>query len=204
MIVDARVVPNDSLIDCDVCIVGAGAAGITLAREFLGRRVQVVLLESGWLTPDAATQSLYTGEVTERRYFDLDFPDWGDEDDASDPTALIDEFEETFRRAVEIRLRADVPVVGYLSGGVDSAYVLATAAKVRGTPIPSFTIKVPHPELDEEANASITARAVGGAGLGEGGRKARHVHKPGTWRRGRHPALASFVSRRGIVRAADT
>ena len=68
-------------------------------------------------------------EPVERRYWDLDFPDWGDEDDASDPTALIDEFEETFRRAVEIRLRADVPVVGYLSGGVDSAYVLATACQ---------------------------------------------------------------------------
>ena len=72
MIVDAREVPNDSVIDCDVCIVGAGAAGITIAREFLGRSVQVVLLESGWLTPDAATQSLYAGEVTGRRYYELD------------------------------------------------------------------------------------------------------------------------------------
>jgi choline dehydrogenase-like flavoprotein len=72
MIVDARVVPNDSLINCDVCIVGAGAAGITIARELLGRPVQVALLESGWLTPDAKTQSLYAGEVTERPYFDLD------------------------------------------------------------------------------------------------------------------------------------
>ena len=72
MIVDARVVPNDSVIDCDVCIVGAGAAGITIARELLGRSVQVVLLESGWLTPDADTQLLYAGEVTERRYFQLD------------------------------------------------------------------------------------------------------------------------------------
>src|SRR6476620_2568735 len=102
-------------------------------------------------------------EPIERRYWDFDFPDWGDEQDAADPSALIDEFEATFQRAVEIRLRADVPVVGYLSGGVDSAYVLATAAKVRGTPIPSFTIKVPDPELDEEANAAVTARAVGGA-----------------------------------------
>src|SRR6476620_1855378 len=84
-------------------------------------------------------------EPIERRYWDFDFPDWGDEQDAADPSALIDEFEATFKRAVEIRLRADVPVVGYLSGGVDSAYVLATAAKVRGTPIPSFTIKVPDP-----------------------------------------------------------
>src|SRR6478736_1998190 len=101
--------------------------------------------------------------IEERRYWDFDVPDWGDEQHAADPNALIDEFEATFQRAVEIRLRADVPVVGYLSGGVDSAYVLATAAKVRGTPIPSFTIKVPHPELDEEANATVTARAVGGA-----------------------------------------
>jgi asparagine synthase (glutamine-hydrolysing) len=102
-------------------------------------------------------------EVVERRYWDFDFADWGDEDDAADPARLIDEFEAKFQRAVEVRLRADVPVVGYLSGGVDSAYVLATAAKVRGEPIPSFTIKVPDPQLDEEANASVTARAVGGA-----------------------------------------
>jgi choline dehydrogenase-like flavoprotein len=71
MILDARRIPNDSVIDCDVCIVGAGAAGITIAREFLGRPVQVVLLESGWLTPDADTQSLYAGAVTEQPYFDL-------------------------------------------------------------------------------------------------------------------------------------
>jgi asparagine synthase (glutamine-hydrolysing) len=102
-------------------------------------------------------------DPVERKYWDLDFPDWGDEDDPSDPTRLIDEFEAKFHRSVELRLRADVPVVGYLSGGVDSAYVLATAARVRGTPIPSFTIKVPHGELDEEANAAVTAGAVGGA-----------------------------------------
>ena len=58
-------------------------------------------------------------EVSEHRYWDFDFPDVGDEDDPADEAKLIDEFEATFRRAVEIRLRADVPVVGYLSGGVD-------------------------------------------------------------------------------------
>ena len=72
MIVDARALPDGSLIQCDVCIVGAGAAGITIAREFVGRRVQVALLESGWLAPDRKTQSLYAGDVTGRSYFDLD------------------------------------------------------------------------------------------------------------------------------------
>ena len=71
MFVDARSVPDASAIECDVCIVGAGAAGITIAREFLGRHIQVVLLESGWLTPDDETQSLYAGDVIERRYFEL-------------------------------------------------------------------------------------------------------------------------------------
>jgi len=101
--------------------------------------------------------------IEERRYWDLDFPDWGDEQDAADPTALIDEFEATFQRAVEIRLRADVPVVGYLSGGVDSAYVLATASKIAGRPLPSFTIQVPVRALDEAANARESSSHIGGA-----------------------------------------
>ena len=56
----------------------------------------------------------------EQKYWDFDFPDWGEEEVPTD-AAAIDAFEEAFARAVEIRLRADVPVVGYLSGGVDSA-----------------------------------------------------------------------------------
>jgi asparagine synthase (glutamine-hydrolysing) len=98
----------------------------------------------------------------ERKYWDFDFPDWGDEEDSADGRGLIDEFEATFQRAVEIRLRADVPVVGYLSGGVDSAYVLATAARVAGHPLPSFTVRVPDPSLDEVDGAMEASRAIGG------------------------------------------
>ncbi len=101
-------------------------------------------------------------EIAERKYWDFDFPDWGDEDDPQDETAPVDEFEARFTRATEIRLRADVPVVGYLSGGVDSAYVLATAAKVRGSPVPSFTIRVPERGLDEAAEARVTSSHIGG------------------------------------------
>ncbi len=100
-------------------------------------------------------------EIAERRYWDFDFPDAGEETDPADAKGLIDEFEATFRHAVDIRLRADVPVVGYLSGGVDSAYVLATASSVRGSPIPSFTIQVPGKGLDETSDALVTARHIG-------------------------------------------
>jgi asparagine synthase (glutamine-hydrolysing) len=101
-------------------------------------------------------------EPVEIKYWDFDFPDWGEEDDPADDAAAIDAFEETFARAVEVRLRADVPVVGYLSGGVDSAYVLATAARVAGKPLPSFTLRVPDPSLDETDHALEAANAVGG------------------------------------------
>lgn len=100
-------------------------------------------------------------EIRERRYWEFDFPDAGQEEDPADSEKLIDDFEATFRRAVEIRLRADVPVVGYLSGGVNSAYVLANASKLRGNPVPSFTIQVPGKGLDETDDALVTARHLG-------------------------------------------
>lgn len=100
-------------------------------------------------------------EVIERQYWDLDFPDAGHEDNPSNPKALIDEFEATFQRSVELRLRSDVPVVGYLSGGVDSAAVLAMASRIRGEPLPSFTIGFDDPKLDETAKAMAAARHIG-------------------------------------------
>lgn len=62
MILDARSVPSGTTIDTEVCIVGAGAAGITLARAFIGAPFRVVLLESGGMNFDLPTQELYDGE----------------------------------------------------------------------------------------------------------------------------------------------
>jgi len=97
----------------------------------------------------------------ERKYWDFDFPDWGEEEDSTHGHQQIDAFEAVFARAVEIRLRADVPVAGYLSGGVDSAYVLATAARVAGHALPSFTVRVPDLDLDEVDSALEASRAIG-------------------------------------------
>ncbi|MDQ1535067.1 MAG: hypothetical protein QOF28_2828 [Actinomycetota bacterium] len=61
---DANTVPRDTTVQADVCIVGGGAAGITLARELSKTRARVVLLESGNTTFDEATQALYDGVST--------------------------------------------------------------------------------------------------------------------------------------------
>ncbi len=62
MIVDARSVPAGSIVETELCIVGAGAAGITLAREFIDAPFRVVLLESGGLDYEPETQELYDGQ----------------------------------------------------------------------------------------------------------------------------------------------
>ena len=58
-LVDARAIPSGSTLAADVCIVGSGAAGITLARELDGSPLSVVLLEAGSLKrdPDVEAES---------------------------------------------------------------------------------------------------------------------------------------------------
>lgn len=72
MIIDARTLPNKEEIKADVCIVGAGTAGITLAREFIDKQFTVSILETGGLKPDPETQSLAWGENVGHPYFSLD------------------------------------------------------------------------------------------------------------------------------------
>jgi choline dehydrogenase-like flavoprotein len=69
--VDARRVASGERIEADICIVGGGAAGITLAREFAGSPVRVAVLESGGFEFDAPTQALYEGELAGIPYFPL-------------------------------------------------------------------------------------------------------------------------------------
>jgi asparagine synthase (glutamine-hydrolysing) len=111
-------------------------------------------LKLAWNDADEAA------EISEHTYWDLDFPDHGDEYDPPGEQ-LVDEFDATFNRAVELRLRADVPVTGYLSGGIDSAMVLAVASRHRSQAIPSFTVKITHPRLDETSRAMAASRAIG-------------------------------------------
>ena len=65
---DARDIDEGTELDCDVCVVGAGAAGITIARELDAAGVRTCLLESGGMRYEEGTQALYEGESVGDRY----------------------------------------------------------------------------------------------------------------------------------------
>ena len=68
MIIDSRTVAPGTTLQADLCIVGAGPAGITIAREFAGHPSRVILLESGGTTVREETQNLCRGSITGHTY----------------------------------------------------------------------------------------------------------------------------------------
>jgi choline dehydrogenase-like flavoprotein len=73
MLLDGRNIPNNGMNETDVCIIGGGAAGITLAREFAGARFKVSLFESGGYRFNHRTQLLYRAVNCGQTYYDIEF-----------------------------------------------------------------------------------------------------------------------------------
>lgn len=64
---DARAQSDDSIVECEVCIVGTGAAGVTAALQFEDSRHRVCVLEAGGMEPDPLTASVYDLECADLR-----------------------------------------------------------------------------------------------------------------------------------------
>lgn len=99
-----------------------------------------------------------TGEVTgPRSYWKLPAPH---EEPGLPESEWLDRIEDTLRDAVRIRLRSDVPLGVFLSGGIDSGLVAAFAAQ--STPgLGALTIGFPGEAVDESYLASATAAHLG-------------------------------------------
>lgn len=68
---------------------------------------------------------------------------------------------QTVKDAVRRQLVSDVPIGGFLSGGIDSPLIVAEMQKTSRTPISAFTIGVKNYEPDESADAARYAKAFG-------------------------------------------
>ncbi|MGI9418485.1 MAG: FAD-dependent oxidoreductase [Geminicoccaceae bacterium] len=71
MIRDFRSYDGDGDLHCDICIAGAGAAGVALALYLAERNHKVILLEAGGYDYDEADQDPYVGEVVGRPYHEI-------------------------------------------------------------------------------------------------------------------------------------
>src|SRR3954469_4906719 len=122
----------------------------------------IQLLTAGhYLSISPARGNGATAVVEERAFWEMDFPDQGDEERGDDPKRLVDDFEKLLLQAVEERLRADVPVGAYLSGGVDSGMMVALASHRKGPSINTYPARVREPDLDELDAATLSARHIG-------------------------------------------
>lgn len=69
---DGRLIPRGAALEVDICVIGAGAAGLTLALELNNLQTPVAVLESGGFEAEAATQALYAGTTIGQPYTSLD------------------------------------------------------------------------------------------------------------------------------------
>jgi len=96
-----------------------------------------------------------------RRYWKLTYADKLRVDTPRDEENLLAQLRELLRRAVAKRLRSDVPLGAFLSGGLDSSMVVAIMMELLGRPVKTFSIGFREPEYDESRYARLAAAHLG-------------------------------------------
>jgi asparagine synthase (glutamine-hydrolysing) len=95
------------------------------------------------------------------RYWDFDYPTAASFAKPRSDADYAAELRHALEEAVRLRLRADVPVGCYLSGGLDSCAALGLAARHHPDPIRAFTLTFDRAEYDEEKEAREMAALAG-------------------------------------------
>ena len=96
------------------------------------------------------------GAVTQRQYWTLRM---GEEPRSADDA--LEQFGERFQQAVRRQLVSDVPLGGFLSGGIDSAAVVTEMTRSANTPVRTFSAGFAAATFDERDAAAATAQLIG-------------------------------------------
>jgi asparagine synthase (glutamine-hydrolysing) len=96
------------------------------------------------------------GRARSERYWSLE-----PADDVLDEEEWVEAIRAAVHDAVRRRLVADVPLGALLSGGLDSAVVVAAMAAASSEPVRTFTVGFPDPRYDERALARLVASRFG-------------------------------------------
>src|ERR671933_2422588 len=95
------------------------------------------------------------GRLRVARYYDLRYPEMG-----AEPAHALDTLDDLMQTGVALRLRSDVPVGGYLSGGLDSSITCALAAMGSPHQLRTFSVTFDDPALDESAFQRLVAQQL--------------------------------------------
>lgn len=145
------------------------AAGLPAAWDDDGgfRALHMALPDDGTLyrgvkqLPPGHTLVMEDGELRIDRYWDLDFPSRLSTARRPSNAEAIHEVGGLLEDAVRVRLRADVPIACYLSGGVDSSAILGLAQRMSTAKIAAFTVAFEGEAYDESPVAREMAHAAG-------------------------------------------
>ena len=101
------------------------------------------------------TLSWCDGRIKIEKYWDIAFePKHAEKSDAE----FVEEWRELFKKSVELRLMADVPLGMFLSGGIDSSAICAVMSELVKEPIKTFSVGFKEREANEFEYARIVAR----------------------------------------------
>lgn len=101
---------------------------------------------------------LKDGALWLHRYYELDYPEMD-----AEPPDVIEQLDEIMLRSVGMRMRADVPIGAYLSGGLDSSITASLAACISPNTLRSFSINVEQSRYDESDSQRAVAAGIGSA-----------------------------------------
>ena len=136
------------------------AESVSHAVEFGGHQVRT-LFDGIFQVPPGHYLLATDRHIQLIQYWDFNYPKVDNNTPHRSSAEYAAEFRHAFEEAVRLRLRADVPVGCYLSGGLDSCAVLGLAAKHHPEPIRAFTLTFDRSEYDEEKEAREMAAKAG-------------------------------------------
>jgi len=133
----------------------------TIFASMTGRHPTETLFDGISQVPPGHYLVATNGYLQLHRYWDFNYPEASASATVFDDREHAERLRSALEEAVRLRLRADVPVGCYLSGGLDSCAVLGLAARHHSDPIRAFTLTFDRGEYDEGPIAREMAALAG-------------------------------------------